>query len=106
VLNRKEESSHEYPLLTRPRTGTTIVRSAAGCLYSSGTCAGPDHALLQDLLPLSAIDDLGADLGMFIGATLLALGYQIFMCWVANNPETQPEGSDPQSIVRDQRWMV
>jgi hypothetical protein len=43
---------------------------------------------------------------MFIGATLLALGYQIFMCWVANNPETQPEGSDPQSIVRDQRWMV
>lgn len=27
-------------------------------------------------------------LGMFIGATLLALGYQIFMGWVANNPES------------------
>lgn len=26
-------------------------------------------------------------LGMFLGATLLALGYQIFMRWVASNPE-------------------
>jgi predicted PurR-regulated permease PerM len=26
-------------------------------------------------------------LGMFVGATLLALGYQIFMAWVANNPD-------------------
>ncbi|MGB8145119.1 MAG: hypothetical protein WCF05_08115, partial [Chromatiaceae bacterium] len=26
-------------------------------------------------------------LGMFIGATLLALGYQIFMGWVAANPD-------------------
>jgi hypothetical protein len=24
---------------------------------------------------------------MFVGATLLALGYQIFMSWVATNPE-------------------
>jgi predicted PurR-regulated permease PerM len=28
-------------------------------------------------------------LGMFVGATLLALGYQIFMYWVAANPETR-----------------
>ena len=27
-------------------------------------------------------------LGMFVGATLLALGYQIFMSWVASNPDT------------------
>jgi predicted PurR-regulated permease PerM len=27
-------------------------------------------------------------LGMFVGATLLALGYQIFMGWVDNNPES------------------
>ena len=27
-------------------------------------------------------------LGMFVGATLLALGYQIFMRWVAANPDT------------------
>jgi predicted PurR-regulated permease PerM len=28
-------------------------------------------------------------LGMFVGATLLALGYQIFMRWVAVNPDTR-----------------
>ena len=27
-------------------------------------------------------------LGMFVGATLLALGYQIFMGWVGTNPDT------------------
>lgn len=27
-------------------------------------------------------------LGMFVGATLLALGYQIFMLWVASNPDS------------------
>jgi len=26
-------------------------------------------------------------LGMFLGATLLALGYQIFMSWVDANPD-------------------
>jgi predicted PurR-regulated permease PerM len=30
----------------------------------------------------------GGILGMFVGATVLALGYQIFMSWVANNPAT------------------
>ena len=33
-------------------------------------------------------------LGMFVGATLLALGYQIFMGWVAANPEAQPMPSE------------
>ena len=28
----------------------------------------------------------GGILGMFVGATLLALGYQIFMSWVATDP--------------------
>ena len=31
-------------------------------------------------------------LGMFIGATLLALGYQIFMAWVADKPAPAPAG--------------
>ena len=31
-------------------------------------------------------------LGMFVGATLLALGYQIFMGWVATGPEAQRSG--------------
>ena len=30
-------------------------------------------------------------LGMFVGAALLALGYQIFMQWVATNPDSQQE---------------
>jgi predicted PurR-regulated permease PerM len=30
----------------------------------------------------------GGILGMFVGATLLALGYQIFTSWVATNPDT------------------
>ena len=29
-------------------------------------------------------------LGLFVGATLLTLGYQIFMGWVATNPDTEP----------------
>ena len=31
----------------------------------------------------------GGILGMFVGATLLALGYQIFMGWVATNPDSE-----------------
>jgi predicted PurR-regulated permease PerM len=31
----------------------------------------------------------GGILGMFVGATLLALGYQIFMSWVATNPDSE-----------------
>jgi predicted PurR-regulated permease PerM len=37
----------------------------------------------------------GGILGMFVGGTLLALGYQIFMGWVATNPDApraHPEG--------------
>jgi predicted PurR-regulated permease PerM len=33
-------------------------------------------------------------LGMFVGATLLALGYQIFMGWVAANPEARDRAAD------------
>jgi predicted PurR-regulated permease PerM len=33
-------------------------------------------------------------LGMFVGATLLALGYQIFMQWVADNPELPPKETE------------
>jgi predicted PurR-regulated permease PerM len=40
----------------------------------------------------------GGILGMFVGATLLALGYQIFMGWVAANPDAgqgQAESDPP-----------
>ena len=37
-------------------------------------------------------------LGMFVGATLLALGYQIFVRWVAANPDIPkgPPGRESQ----------
>jgi predicted PurR-regulated permease PerM len=42
----------------------------------------------------------GGILGMFVGATVLALGYQIFMRWVADNPERAHQtaaGSTPST---------
>ena len=41
-------------------------------------------------------------LGMFVGAVLLALGYQIFMWWVANNPDVPtgtPESKTPDIVA-------
>ena len=32
-------------------------------------------------------------LGLFVGATLLALGYKVFMSWVAANPDVRRAGS-------------
>ena len=34
-------------------------------------------------------------LGMFVGATLLAVGYQVFMAWVTNNPDATPPTATP-----------
>ncbi len=36
-------------------------------------------------------------LGMFVGGTLLALGYQIFMWWVASNPDAAPPERESQA---------
>jgi predicted PurR-regulated permease PerM len=39
-------------------------------------------------------------LGMFVGATLLTLGYTIFMSWVADNPdalESRRKGDTPSA---------
>ena len=40
-------------------------------------------------------------LGLFVGATLLALGYQIFMGWVAANPEAKPPPSEGSQTAAD-----
>ena len=43
----------------------------------------------------------GGILGMFVGATLLALGYQMFMSWVAANPDsTAAEKAGPLRHLR------
>jgi len=39
----------------------------------------------------------GGILGMFVGATLLALGYQLFMSWVATNPDSNAAVSKTDS---------
>ena len=43
----------------------------------------------------------GGIVGLFVGAVLLALGYQIFMGWVAANPEEEPPTSDNGLIAAD-----
>ena len=40
----------------------------------------------------------GGILGMFVGATALALGYEIFQHWVANNPGSDPVRSPDREI--------
>ncbi|HJZ79390.1 MAG TPA: AI-2E family transporter [Pyrinomonadaceae bacterium] len=40
----------------------------------------------------------GGILGMFVGATALALGYEIFMKWVAANPESTPASSPDEPV--------
>jgi len=50
------------------------------------------------IILLGALGGMAAKgiLGMFVGATLLALGYQIFMGWVASRREAKASGPDQQ----------
>ncbi len=50
---------------------------------------------------LGALGGMAASgiLGMFVGATLLALGYQIFMGWVAAGDEVEPAEDDSQPVA-------
>ena len=43
----------------------------------------------------------GGIVGLFVGAVLLALGYQIFMGWVAANPEAKPPTADSGPTAAD-----
>lgn len=43
----------------------------------------------------------GGILGMFVGATVLALGYEIFKSWVDANPESDPAPSQDGQIKQD-----
>jgi predicted PurR-regulated permease PerM len=40
-------------------------------------------------------------LGMFVGATLLALGYQIFMGWVVNDPVGRVVNDPADRVIVD-----
>jgi len=43
----------------------------------------------------------GGILGMFTGAVLLALGYQVFMGWVASNPDLPKPAVEDESQAAD-----
>ncbi len=43
----------------------------------------------------------GGIVGLFVGAVLLALGYQIFMGWVAANPEAKAQSGDSGAAAAD-----
>ena len=43
----------------------------------------------------------GGILGMFVGATLLALGYQIFMGWITTSPNSDPAVSQNKETGPD-----
>jgi predicted PurR-regulated permease PerM len=44
----------------------------------------------------------GGIVGMFVGATVLALGYQIFMGWVATNQDSEPAASPHAQSDQDE----
>ncbi len=43
----------------------------------------------------------GGILGMFVGAVVLALGYQIFMHWVDNNPDKDDIQCEPEQGLKE-----
>jgi predicted PurR-regulated permease PerM len=43
----------------------------------------------------------GGIVGLFVGAVLLALGYQIFMGWVAANPDAKAPSGDSGATAAD-----
>jgi predicted PurR-regulated permease PerM len=89
--------------------GTTAAISYTVLLLVSGTVDNVLKPLMlgrgvdapMPVILLGALGGMATTgiLGMFIGATLLALGYQIFMWWVANNPESQSVKRDPQTAA-------
>jgi predicted PurR-regulated permease PerM len=106
-----------------------VTLPAIGYIWSSGTYATGAAVLYTVLLFVAGLADnvlkplmlgrgvdapmpvilLGAlggmaaagILGMFVGATLLALGYQILMGWVAGNPVTPQTGLEGGSSLAD-----
>jgi predicted PurR-regulated permease PerM len=79
-------------------TGAAVVNSAL--LFVAGMADNVLKPLMlargvdapMPVILLGALGGMAAGgiLGLFVGAVLLALGYQIFMGWVAANPEGQP----------------
>ena len=66
-----------------PFPDAQIVSSPQGCVHSKGMKRPQNR--LREMGKIGGMAAAGI-IGMFVGATLLALGYQIFMGWVDTNP--------------------
>ena len=78
--------------------GLLLVFLPGRILSASGIIQPPETGAWQvGGILLGALGGLasGGLLGMFVGATLLALGYQMFMWWVATNPDKAPPPAKP-----------
>ena len=88
---------------------TTIVKPTMAIADSSKkadvlpkrSATNPANAVLKDApMPVVLLGALGGlatsgILGMFVGATVLTLGYQIFMGWVSADPAADPGTGKP-----------
>ena len=43
----------------------------------------------------------GGILGMFVGAALLALGYELVVKWVASDPDSEAAQADSSAVSKD-----
>jgi len=95
ILNAREAQTAMGTRTVRYGTGAAVAHTVALLV------AGMADNILKPLMlgrgvdvpmPVILLGALGGMasagiLGMFVGATLLALGYQIFTTWVATNPD-------------------
>ena len=65
-------------------SGGTVTLFVCGDVMLGRGVDAPMPVILIGALGGMAVQGI---LGMFVGATLLALGYQIFMGWVHTNPD-------------------
>ena len=89
----------------RAITGPSRRSSTPRCIFVSGMADNILKPLMlgrgveapMPVILLGALGGMAAAgiLGMFVGATLLALGYQIFMGWVAARREAEAPGQEP-----------
>jgi hypothetical protein len=84
-----------------------IVTSTAALASSVGdSVQGLIEDVQQNTLQIPLPNELGGIatagiLGLFVGATLLALGYQIFMGWVVANPVARRPAGDASETAAD-----
>jgi hypothetical protein len=83
---------------TGAATGYTVLLFVVGMLDNvlKPLMLGRGVDVPMPVILLGALGGMATSgiIGLFVGATLLALGYKIFMSWVAANPYTRGERSD------------